>query len=489
MMEPPDPVTVALAEAVTAGPEFVPVDLLDVVHTESDPIAALHDRDRANAIFAPMQRDLGFLPTGRVTRKPPSREEQDRLTGLVRWMIREFNDWTPAIDPQGRRLAALFTATVYCNRNGSFWPGFALRIRVNPTLVGELERRLGAFQFSISASGLGPTPISDAETIDRFNAADAAGDWVTIASDWPRLGDNLLLFPDAFVSQAVRYLHEFARDALGRALDRVRRTPPMMVLLSSLSVAESFTLAVASMNPYVRFGSVFRLFQQRRRHRTAMSPDEENLLAQLFIAVAANPTEWGQWMHALNRYPVRHPEIQKPLGRALAQGPDTALEPYVHAINLTTLGTGRDAISDCLRAFRAEAPPSHRRTLWSLAHERWARWNFAAAQNPEHLSKVSRCELDYAVVGYAVECMDFQERSRKYASLTAELLSLPTKWHASVTEFTSAANRILSVLQPYAFAGQIGPDEDWLIPQNSLMLPFDPQNDRYSTMLYKSNVT
>lgn len=66
MTEPPDPVTIALAEAITEGPEFVPVDLLDVVNAESNPISALHDRDRANAIFAPIQRDFGFLHTVRL---------------------------------------------------------------------------------------------------------------------------------------------------------------------------------------------------------------------------------------------------------------------------------------------------------------------------------------------------------------------------------------------------------------------------------------
>lgn len=489
MTESADPVLIALADAVNVGEEFVPVDLLDVVNAEPDPISALYDRDRVNARIAPMQRNCGFLHASRMTKEPPSREEQERLTGLVRWLIREFTEWTPAVDPQCRHLAALFTATIYCNSNGSFWSGFAPCIRFNPALAAELERRLGGFQFSISGSGLGPTPISDAETINRFNAADAAGDWVTIASDWPRLADNLLFFPDAFISQAVRYLHEFERDALGRALDRIRRTPPMMALLSSLSVAESLTLALASVNPYMRFGSVFRLFQQWRRHRRAMSLDEETLLTQLFVAVAADPAAWEHWMRALNRYPIRHPEIQRPLGRALACAPEGALAPYVDAVNLTTLGNGRNVIADCLRAFRAEAPPSHRRALWSLAHERWARWSFAAAENPEHLSKISRCQLDYAVVGYAVECMDAEERGRKYASLTSELLSFETKWHASVTEFTSAVNRILSMIQPYVFPDQLGPDEDWLVAETRLMLPFDPRNDRYRTMLYKSNVT
>ena len=48
-----------------------------------------------------------------------------------------------------------------------------------------------------------------------------------------------------------------------------------------------------------------------------------------------------------------------------------------------------------------------------------------------------------------------------------------------------ATNRVLSCLQPYAYAQQIGPGEDWLIEEKDALLPFDSRNDRYKAMLYK----
>ena len=346
----------------------------------------------------------------------------------------------------------------------------------------KLGRRIARLRSTLGASGRSRTPISDKEIFERFLAADAAGDWATVISEWFRFGD--LLFPDAFISQAVRYLHEFAPDVLRLAADRVRQTVPVMLLLSSLTVSEALSFALASANPYVQFGSILRLFQQQRRHRESITPGEEQLLTQLFLAVASSTPEWEKWMLALNRYPVRFSPIQVPLGQALAQAPAAALEPYVDAIHLSTMGTGRSVIAECLRAFRSAAALSRRQALWKLAHERWAKWKFGEGETDQHLVQIGQCELDYAIVGYAVECMTAQDRTDAHAALNAELSSLQTAWHASVTDFMRATNRILSRLQPYGYAQQIGPADDWLM-EKRYVLPFDPKIDRYNAMLYK----
>jgi len=45
-------------------------------------------------------------------------------------------------------------------------------------------------------------------------------------------------------------------------------------------------------------------------------------------------------------------------------------------------------------------------------------------------------------------------------------------------------NRLLSCFQPYAYAQQVGADDDWLL-EGKQLLPFDPRLDRYNAMLYK----
>jgi hypothetical protein len=479
----PDPVALALAQSKAAGEEFVPTELLATVNTDPNPPSTLSDMDRGNAYFAPVQRDFGFLNVCHVTKKPPSIEEQERLDALMRWLRREFRDWNSATDKNCHTLAAMFVITAHCSQHSDFWPAFSASSSVNPEIVAELSKRIACLQFTPGPGDRSRTPISDKRILDRFNAADRAGDWETVASEWPRFGDHL--FPDAFLLQSVCYLHVFAWDALRVSTEQLKQTAPVMFVLSSLSVADCLVLAVASTNPYLRFGSILRLFQQQRRRNESISQAEDRLLTQLLQSTAADNVQWLQWMRALNRYPMRYPQIQKSLGQALAQAPEAALEFYISSIQLTTMGImGRGIVAECLRAFRSVASLDRRKMLWNLAHERWSQWRFGKDESTDPLMRVGCCELDYAIAGYAVECMTVQQRDDKCAAAVAELSSINELWYASETEFIQSVAGILSSFQPYAFARQIGANDDWLITEGRYILPFDPQTERYTAMLY-----
>jgi hypothetical protein len=483
MSSPTDPVALALTQAGATGNEFVPTELLSVLAADPNPTSTIDDIDRGNAHFAAIRKDFHFLHTCKISGRPPTTDDQLRLTELMRWLIREFNAWTVKSDPECRKLAALFVVTAYCSSQGDFWPNSAVAIKPNLDIATELGRRISLFRTAPSFSTRSRTPNSDKETIERFMIADAAADWPTVISDWPRFGDHV--FPDAFITQAVRYLQEFSAGTLKSATERVKQTVSVMLVLWSLTVSESLSLALVSSNCYVRICAVLRLLQQGHRHREKMTPTEDALLTQLFLAIASNPSEWGKWMLALNRHPIQYKAIQVSLGHALAQAPDSALSPYVDAIQLSTLGAARGVVADCLRAFRSIAPPARQRTLWKLAHERWLKWNFAVGDPHQNLINIGQCELDYAVIGFAVECMNDQELDDAYAALIAELTALDITWHTSVTDFRRSVNRILSRLQPYGHARGIQSTDDWLI-ENRYVLPFDPKTDRYNALLFRT---
>jgi hypothetical protein len=480
MSAAPDPALVALDEATKPGGEAAPLTLLAVINADPNPTSTLGDMYRGHAPFEAMRQEFGFLHMCRMTGKAPSAEEQNCLVALMRWLVRELNEWSAANDPEFRALAATFAVTCYCDHEDRFWPRFAEHVKSNPPLVQELERRIAGLRAQPAAS-MSRSPISDSEIIGRFNAADSAGDWATIASEWPRFGD--FIFPDYVISQSVQYLHALAPDALRQAAGQLRQMVPVMQVLLALTVREGLGLAFASGNPYVQFGVILRILQHQRRHREQIPPDEEALLAQLLTHVASNDAQWQAWMRALNHYPIRYPQIQSALGTALAQGPESALAPYVDAINLTTTGAGRQQVAECLRSFRKAAPPERRQKLWKRAHGRWLEWNFAFNDKTENLVRIGNCELDYAIAGYAVECMDSQSLSQKCGELVATLSALPTAWHASESDFRRSVNRLLSCFQPYAYAQQAGADDDWLL-EGKQFLPFDPRLDRYNAMLY-----
>jgi len=478
----PDPVALALVQSQTAGEEFVPNELLAILNADPNPTSVFNDMDRGNAHFAPVQQDFGFLHTCRVTKKTPSSEEQVRLAGVMRWLRRQFGDWNPAADRNCQTLAAMFVITVHCGQHGDFWPAFFASSSVNPEIVAELTKRIACLQLACGPSERSRSPISDKRILDEFDAADRAGDWATVVSEWPRFGD--FLFPDAFLSQSVCYLHAFAWDALRGSTEQLKQIAPVMLVLSSLSVADCLTLAISSTNPYLRIGSILRLFQQQRRRNESISPAVENLLTQLLQNVAADSVQWEQWMLALNRYPVRYPQIQRSLGRALAQAPEIALQPYISSIDLSTTGISRSTVAECLRAFRAGASIERRKAVWTFAHERWMKWGFGKNDPTETLMRIGRCELDYAIVGYALECMTAEQHNEICATLATDLSLIDESWHASATAFIQAVSLILSTFQPYAYARQDCCDHDWLMPEGEYCLPFDPHTDHYRAMFY-----
>jgi hypothetical protein len=98
--------------------------------------------------------------------------------------------------------------------------------------------------------------------------------------------------------------------------------------------------------------------------------------------------------------------------------------------------------------------------------------------------KIGSCELDYAIVGYALECMSAEQLNEKCATLMTDLSLIDESWHASAIAFIQAVSHNLSAFQPYAYALQTGANDDWLMAEGRYILPFDPQTERYKAMFY-----
>ena len=142
-------------------------------------------------------------------------------------------------------------------------------------------------------------------------------------------------------------------------------------------------------------------------------------------------------------------------------------------------------MADCLRAFREHAAPERRQALWTAAHHRWIQWNFGVENSDEHLFRIAWCDLDYALVGYAIECMDETARTHAIAAISGDLQNIDDQWHASETAIITEWNRLLSRLQPYAFANNVVRDgSDWLT-ESQTCWPFDPTRATYFAMKYR----
>lgn len=141
-------------------------------------------------------------------------------------------------------------------------------------------------------------------------------------------------------------------------------------------------------------------------------------------------------------------------------------------------------VADCLRAFRAHAPIDRRKALWTAAHTRWSAWNFNEADPDTHIFSINWCDLDYALVGYACECMDDVARENAIETIRKDLDTIDNRWHPSLTDTITNWNRLVSRLQPYAIASTVAKNgEDWLTEMKTCLL-FDPSKDKYRAMKY-----
>lgn len=490
MMTGRDVLAEVVLEATQPGEMTEPAGLLSEIASAEKPLNALNDRDRGNDLFEALHREFLFIRPFLNAGIVPHPSDLSQWASLLRWFMAELRQWREQEDPTAGKIAALFVVALSSDRVGRFWDLLPNELHASTELIDFLSGLIGKFGVEFSTRP-GSTPlIREREAVEKFNQADAQADWRVIGEIWP-------LFETVFSStvvetQTVRSLYRFNFDVLIFSLIPLRQTAVGMRLAEALSDDKRLKVGIASDNPYVQFCCAFQTVSVRPRTQ-ALLTEAQGLLTDLLVKVAADETRWAAWMHVLNTYPVRAPALQIPLGRALAAGPERAIEPYVNAmhlfgkpVNSPFPDSGRREITECLAAFRQTASEQRRAVLWKLAHERWLEWNFDEKNENSHPTAINRCDLDYAIVGYALECMDEASRETVIVSIVQEALTIDLSWHLSAVHLIATWNRLLSKLQLYVHARQVAATGgDWLPAANQTFLPFDPRMEPYNAMKYK----
>jgi hypothetical protein len=478
-----NPLSEVVAAAAQPGEAAAPDELLALLADEENPLAALADRDKGNALFGAFNNQFGFISFNRIRQQPHSPENLERWAALIRWIAGEFRDWRLADDPKRARLAAVIVAAQSCDGDNDFWTALWDEFGRGGEMVRAMADLIAGLNVQISTLRLRGRLISEGEEVERFLKADASADWVTVSDCLTRFAGPM--FPSALVTQAVRCANRYGFELLVAAVATLRQSPGALQIATALSAGDRLRLAVASGNPYVRFICLFRTVHQQPG-LLHLSRAEEDLVTELLLKAAEDREQWRVWMQAFNRFPTRYALLQAPLGRALASAPEEAVAVYVESINLSiTTPQTRHCVAACCRAFKEAADATRRGLLWSLAFERWSAWDFNAADQDKHLVNINVSELDFAVVGYAVECLDETQRGEAMAGITRELAVVDDDWHASLSDCLTVWNRLLSRFQPYAHAASaVSSGADWLAEGRQYYV-FDPQTEHYLTMMYR----
>ncbi len=481
VMNHADIILAALAKATQLGPIEAPNALLKVIEAQTDPLQAISDREASNEIFEAIRSQFTFVDLLR-SGKSASDEDFDKLTGLLRWVIEEGTDWNISTDPRRTRLAALLVVGQFTTIGASFWATVPSDFRPNDELLSALERMIAGIKMSFTTRGLS-APVWESEAVERFEKADAESDWIGIEQGW-RLIERGFRSGIA-IAQAAQCLDRFAPQRLIMAVSGLRQTASIMGVVLSLNTKAALRLGSGSFNPHVQFATTY-ISMSNMANREPLDETCKKFLIQILGSVSKDTPRWAAWMRVFNLFPSRFPELQSPLGCVLADANHAALEAYLDAISLHWSGQQtRVSIADCLRAFRNMAEVNKRKSMWNFAYQRWTSWGFGLHGSNENLIKISRCELDYALVGYAVECLNDSQRQQMLVSLTAKLQNIENHWHSRITDCLSEWNAVLSEMQPLFLAMSVaGTEADWIDKEPTMRLPFDPDKEAYLTLKY-----
>jgi hypothetical protein len=455
----------AIQRAARSNGDVLPPSTLLARLASTDARKAISNVDLANALFAAVDDDFPLLKLVRFDGAPSvSQADQERWAALMRWTIREFVGWKDSDDQKRGRLIGLFVVTQCCDWSDNFWPELPDEIGRNAALIKALEDLISSASAEYSVRGMAKALVWEQEAAHRLELADANGDWNEIAEAWRPFQSMFL--PSVILGQMVRCLYRYAFDNLVRAVQKIRRTPVCLMAAAALSVEQRLELAIAGNNSYLQFACAYETFHDHETSKQ-LDPDEQQRMTELFQIVTGDSARWKAWMAVFNTYPARYPALQIPLGRVLAKASETALKAYVDSIDLYPTPAqpevGRRLVAACLVEFRRMATLDQRKRLWSYAHERWQSW-IGEANRDLSLFQINWSKLDYAVVGYAIECLEDKEREEVKLAIVGKMRHLSAIWHESLSRCITGWNQLLSQYQPYARATQVVAEnsEDWL---------------------------
>lgn len=287
------------------------------------------------------------------------------------------------------------------------------------------------------------------------------------------------------ITQATKWLDRFSPLHLVHATSGLQKMASVMSVMLALSPKSALRLGANSDNPYIQFSAIYRTTSSRV-NRKRLDDISQGFLIEILQLVSKDDIQWSEWMHVFNLYPLQFPELQTPLGHVLANSDLSTLKLYLDTIDLHWSGQDtRLLVADCFDSFRKIAPLEKRQTLWNLAYQRWISWRFGLNEKGANLTKIARCELDYALVGYFTECIDDVQRQHVLDSLNKELQAVEDLWHPDITGCISELNAVLSKMQPFFLAiSVIDTDADWIEKNKIMRLPFDPDQEIYHILKY-----
>lgn len=473
----------AIEKATEAGHSAAPEQLITLIEASNDPFQYLSDWDSNLEIFNVIQLYYSIANPTLCNTQKENPDDLSKIIELLRWLRQKCTNWHLSLDKKHTLLVTFLAIGQFFETiSEDFLANAPDEFKPNDELIAELVKLISNINSISTTHGLNP-PIWEQEAIERFEQADVKKDWVEIAKGWRLIEHGFI--PSAVITQASKWLDRFSPLHLVHATSGLQQMASVMSIMLALSPKSALRLGAKSDNPYVHFAAVYRTTSSRVNRET-LDFTSRYFLIEILQLVSKDDIRWSEWMHVFNLYPLQFPELQIPLGHVLSNSDISTLKLYLDTINLHWSGQDtRLLVADCFDSFRKNAPLEKRQAMWNLAYQRWVSWRFGLNEKDANLTKIARCELDYALVGYFIECIDDVQRQHILKSLNKELQAVEDMWHLDITGCISELNAVLSKMQPLFLAiGVIGTDADWIEENKIMRLPFDPDKEIYHILKY-----
>lgn len=447
-----------ILNAITVCPmtcnEEPPVTLLNAINLlgKKSLNALFYDYDTLEELIHEFAEDYNSVFNYILNQIEPTSEQFQKWTAMFAWFKRTLKEWNHKEDPNESTLTSLLLIAQLCQKEESFWKGLPSEIIISDALLRSLSKLLAGLAIpNYETASLEWPQLRDAERSKDWVAMDAA----LRSLSFPQ--------PTIFQMQVTEILSTYSPDTLEEAISSQHQVIIALQQQELLTLSQSLKIGTDTKNYLIQFTTLLKVLSKETQELSSEQYDATAFLQKL----SQTPCEWSSALAMLVSSPRRSAHLHSTIAKVLANG-STSIQPaFIKHLNIISDGglrtcVERQAVSALLKEFHKIAPKNVRLSLWQGLHEKWVNWRFGTSNEYRSLHELNRSSIDYACVGYAVECITEAELKLKIEEIEQNLSTLHHQWFRSVVPCKSEWFVLLSQLKVYKHASKVSLDDDWI---------------------------
>lgn len=398
---------------------------------------------------------------------------------LFLMLIEQLKQFPEKPEEQSSAIIKILALSAFLDHKDQLWPEvLKANVQINATLIDKLKETFVESRVD-SRTVLMNAHLSE-EQINLVLNGIVNKEWRSVEWTLDHLWSRIRLRIQQHSGAALFHL---APDALASAIGGLDDFFDIASYIVRTPSHHHLKIAVASGNWTFKFWALQQSARRAAAGQQAFDVEWEALL----VEAAQIPVEWARWMSVMNAFPSRYPQIQSAIGRTLSGASASILQGYLTPLSMDDHSS--QAVTQAFEAFRSSAPETARRALWAIAFKRWQDWDFGTTEESKCLFRVARSALDFAVVGYFVECVDSQGRDAFAANLARRAQALEHAWHPSESPLLTERLKLISTYQLLAHAESVISNQSSWLPSDTLYRPGWEDGSLYRSFKYDQGLT